>query len=165
MELLTLIATCAPLAAPDMMLALVEAESGGHPYAIHDGERLHRPETRTEAIALARRLTEQGRAIRAGLAQMSSREWTDYGLALESVFDPCQNLQAGERALLEGYLEAPERFRASRLAATATEQTEPAVHTPEISKHAESPAPEPGAARATPAWTFVPVVDGFGRAN
>ena len=156
MDLLGLISSCAPMVAPDMMHALVEAESGAHPYAIHDGERLHRPETVEDAIALARRLVDGGRPIRAGLTQMSSREWSDYGLTIETVFEPCPNLRAGERALLEGYQAEPEGIRAQRRAVSAmaiaehpTESAAPSDAAPHFRQHA-------------PAWAFVPVADGFG---
>jgi len=158
MDLLGLIATCTPMVAPDLMLAVVEAESGGHPYAIHDGERLHRPKSVDEAIALARRLTGQGRVIRAGLAQMTSTEWADYSLDIRSVFDPCRSLKAGERALLEGYREAPERIRAARRAMPVAELAQlPAAAAPEASATVDAPE-QPTAA----AWAFVPVADGFG---
>lgn len=153
MDLLSLIATCAPLVAPDMMLTLVEAESGGHPYAIHDGTRLHQPRTAAEAEAQARRLLGQGRAIRVGLTQMTSTEWDDYGLTLAGALDPCQSLKAGERALLQGYIEEPGRIRARRLAAI------PAT------AHAPADAPAAPATRSAQGWAFVPVTDGFSRAN
>ena len=158
MDLLGLIATCAPMVAPDLMLAVVEAESGGHPYAIHDGARLHRPETAEEAIALARRLTGQGRAIRAGLAQMTSTEWAEYGLDIRSAFDPCSSLKAGERALLEGYQQSPERIRAERRAMPPAALAQlPAAAAPEVSASFDE-SEQPTAA----AWAFVPVADGFG---
>jgi hypothetical protein len=162
MDLLGLIATCAPMVAPDLMLAVVEAESGGHPYAIHDGERLHRPKSLEEAIALARRLTGQGRAVRAGLAQMTSTEWADYGLDIRSAFDPCSSLKAGERALLEGYQQAPERIRAHRVtqlrAMPSAELAQlPAAAAPKVSASFDE-SEQPTAA----AWAFVPVADGFG---
>lgn len=158
MDLLGLIATCAPMVAPDLMRAVVEAESSGHPYAIHDGERLHRPETAAEAIALARQLTGQGRPIRAGLAQMTSTEWADYGLDLRSAFDPCSSLKAGERALLEGYQASPDRVRAARRSTPAAELVQlPAAAAPEASASFDA-SEQPAAA----AWAFVPVADGFG---
>ena len=109
MDLLTLIATCAPMVAPTTMKAVVLEESRGHPYAIHDG-RTHRalfPDTRAEAIATARRLIEDGSRIDAGLAQINSQNWKWLGLTPETVFDPCTNLRAGERVILAGYTSNP----------------------------------------------------------
>jgi type IV secretion system protein VirB1 len=109
MDLITLIATCAPMVAPTAMKAIVLEESRGHPYAIHDG-KTHRaifPKTRAEAVATARRLIAGGSRIDAGLAQINSENWGWLGLDAESVFDPCTNLNAGERVLLGAYTKTP----------------------------------------------------------
>ena len=109
MDLLTLIATCAPMGAPATMKAVVLEESRGHPYAIHDGST-HRalfPDTKAEAIAAARRLIEGGSRIDAGLAQINSQNWKWLGLTPETVFDPCPNLRAGERVILAAYTSDP----------------------------------------------------------
>ena len=109
MDLITLIATCAPMVAPITMKAIVLEESRGHPYAIHDG-KTHRaifPKTREEAIATARRLVAAGHRIDAGLAQINSENWDWLGLSPETVFDPCTNLAAGERVLIDAYARAP----------------------------------------------------------
>jgi len=109
MDLITLIATCAPMVAPTTMKAIVLEESRGHPYAIHDG-KTHRalfPKTRAEAVATARRLIARGSRIDAGLAQINSANWDWLGLDAESVFDPCISLRAGERVLLGAYTQAP----------------------------------------------------------
>ena len=109
MDLLTLIATCAPMVTPTTMKAIVLEESGGHPYAMHDS-RTHRaifPATREEAIATARQLLAEGVRIDAGLAQINSQNWDRLGLTAETVFDPCTNLQAGERIILGDYVTSP----------------------------------------------------------
>jgi type IV secretion system protein VirB1 len=109
MDLITLIATCAPMVAPTTMKAIVLEESRGHPHAIHDG-KTHRaifPKTREEAIATARRLIAAGHRIDAGLAQINSQNWDWLGLSPETVFDPCTNLAAGERVLVDAYTRAP----------------------------------------------------------
>ena len=109
MDLITLIATCAPMVAPTTMKAIVLEESRGHPYAIHDGgtHRAIFPKTRAEAVATARRLIAGGSRIDAGLAQINSANWDWLGLDAESVFDPCTNLRSGERVLLGAYTKAP----------------------------------------------------------
>jgi len=109
MDLITLIATCAPMVAPITMKAIVLEESRGHPYAIHDGktQRAIFPKTREEAIATARRLVAAGHRIDAGLAQINSENWSWLGLSPETVFDPCTNLAAGERVLIDAYARAP----------------------------------------------------------
>jgi len=109
MDLLTLIATCAPLVAPNTLKAVVLEESRGHPYAIHDGTsgRALFPATAAEAVHTARRLLADGSRIDAGLAQINSDNWSWLGLDVQQVFDPCANLAAGERVLLDAYLTAP----------------------------------------------------------
>jgi type IV secretion system protein VirB1 len=109
MDLITLIATCAPMVAPATMKAIVLEESRGHPYAIHDAgtHRAIFPQTRAEAVTTARRLIAGGSRIDAGLAQINSGNWSRLGLDAESVFDPCTNLRAGERVLLGAYTRAP----------------------------------------------------------
>jgi type IV secretion system protein VirB1 len=206
MELLTLIATCAPMVALTTMKAIVLEESRGHPYAIHDG-RTHRaifPATEAEAVATARRLLAEGSRIDAGLAQISSANWERLGLVPETVFDPCTNLRAGERILLGDYVAAAfdvdgalsryntgdpirgirngyaERVR-SRMAAQPPDRDYPSADTAPRERDgapasiAVDPAPSPEGdgrasgespvrtedARKTPAWSFVPALDGF----
>lgn len=109
MDLITLIAVCAPMVAPTMMKAIVLEESRGHPYAIHDG-KTHRaifPTTRDEATSTAQRLIAAGHRIDAGLAQINSENWNWLGLTAETIFDPCTNLAAGERVLIDAYARAP----------------------------------------------------------
>ncbi|NCA90076.1 MAG: transglycosylase [Gammaproteobacteria bacterium] len=109
MDLITLIATCAPMVAPITMKAIVLEESRGHPYAIHDSKRRRAlfPKTREQAIATARELLAAGHLIDAGLAQINSENWEWLGLSPETVFDPCINLAAGERVLVDAYARAP----------------------------------------------------------
>jgi len=109
MDLLTLIAQCAPMVAPATLAALIQVESAANPFAIHDGAtgRSLFPQTREEAIATARRLLAEGHRIDAGLAQISSDNWAGLDLSVETVFDPCTNLHAGERLLLDAYRRGP----------------------------------------------------------
>jgi type IV secretion system protein VirB1 len=205
MDLLTLIATCAPMVAPTTMKAIVLEESRGHPYAIHDG-RAHRaifPATREEAIATARRLLAEGVRIDAGLAQINSQNWGWLGLTPESVFDPCTNLRAGERVILDGYTTTPFTVDAAISRYNTGDDTR-GIHNgyvgrvkdwmpkPQPSREyagADQPTGETGEGPATirvaldsegegspgdeavaqarkgmklPAWSFVPVTDGFG---
>jgi type IV secretion system protein VirB1 len=109
MDLLTLIAACAPLVSPTVMKGITMEESRGNPYAIYDsgGKRSLFPATRAEAIAEAKRLRAAGIRIDAGLVQINSENWDWLGLDVESVFDPCTNLAAGETVLLGAYTTAP----------------------------------------------------------
>jgi len=212
MDLLTLIATCAPMVAPTTMKAIVLEESRGHPYAIHDG-RAHRaifPVTREEAIATARRLLAEGARIDAGLAQINSQNWDWLGLDAETVFDPCANLRAGERVILGGYTIAPftvdaaisryntgddtrgirngyvgrvkgwmpkpqpdRVYEAAGQAPREIHDKAPLTAQARLEADSQGEGTPEGAALArareqearredVPAWSFVPVVDGFG---
>ncbi len=109
MDLLTLIGLCAPVVSPPLMKAVVLEESRGNPHAIYDGgtRQAIYPSTEQQAIETARKLLSGGSRIDAGLAQISSANWEWLGLTVETVFDPCTNLQAGERVLLRAYLREP----------------------------------------------------------
>lgn len=107
MNLLLLIATCAPMVSPQVMKAVVIEESRGHPYAIHAAGSSHFPETKDKAVRLASKLLKEGVRIDAGLAQINSENWEWLGLSVETVFEPCINVRAGERVLLAGYVTHP----------------------------------------------------------
>jgi type IV secretion system protein VirB1 len=177
MDLLTLIATCAPLVAPTTLKAIVLEESRGHPYAIHDG-KTHRalfPKTRAEAIATARRLLAQGSRIDAGLSQINSENWAWLGLTPETVFIPCTNLRAGERVLLEAYTHAPYTVEAAISRYNTGHATRGVSNgyvarvrawmpKPPPDRHYEGSAPravEQARVKATPG-RFETVADGFG---
>jgi type IV secretion system protein VirB1 len=51
-------------------------------------------------------LIDAGLSIDMGLGQINSRNLSWLGLTLESVFDPCRNLQAMQAVLLSGYEKA-----------------------------------------------------------
>ena len=105
MNLVPLILACAPFVSPDTMTTYIEQRSEANPLAIHitDTDRWIRPQNEAKAIAAATKLVENGMQIEAGLAQIKSGEWAKYGLAMETVFDPCKNLGAAERVLVADY--------------------------------------------------------------
>lgn len=89
---------------------VVTAESAANPFAIGTVPALERqPATLEEAVATARALAAAGRRYDAGLAQISSANFTWLELTLEQAFDPCTNLAAGARVLAHCY----ERARAT----------------------------------------------------
>jgi type IV secretion system protein VirB1 len=105
MDLIPLILACAPFVSPDTMTTYIEQRSEADPLAIHitDTDRWIRPQSEAEAIAAATKLVEEGMDIEAGLAQIKSAEWAQYGLTPETVFDPCKSLGAAERVLVADY--------------------------------------------------------------
>jgi len=105
MDILTLIATCAPLISPGLMAGIVDVASQGQPLAIyrHDTRESIHPATEAEAVATARRLLAANVEISGGLAQLDSKVWTAFNLTAENVFSPCANLGAAEDALITWY--------------------------------------------------------------
>ena len=105
---LALLQECAPEVAPVTMAAIVQTESGGWPWTIHDnttGQSL-RFKSQTQAVAMARILISQGHKLDMGLAQIDSENLGWLGLAARQVFNPCTNLKAAERILLGAYRQA-----------------------------------------------------------
>ncbi|TCZ61126.1 transglycosylase SLT domain-containing protein [Roseicella aquatilis] len=93
-------------APPERVLAVAQVESGGRATAIGDNtaRRAHFPATTGEAVTLAQRLIAAGHDIDAGAMQVTRRNWSAYGLTVETVFDPAANICAGARILGEAYL-------------------------------------------------------------
>lgn len=104
-ELLSLILTCAPAVHPATAMALIKQESAGQVFAIGvNGGRLStQPRTREQAAVVARVLIAQGYSVDVGLAQINSANFARLGLTVDSALDPCSNLRAMQRVLLEGY--------------------------------------------------------------
>ena len=97
--LAALLATCAPDAPANYLTAIVRAESGLHPYAIHDNTAQTSlfPETYEQAVAMARDMLRQGHSLDVGLMQVNVSNWNWLGLTAETALDPCQNVAAGAR--------------------------------------------------------------------
>jgi type IV secretion system protein VirB1 len=101
------LARCAPHIDPNTMRSIVTVESSENPYAIGidtPGMRLARqPKTREEAVVTAQWLHDNGYRYGAGWAQISHRNFERLGLTPENVFDPCLNLQASQKILIDDY--------------------------------------------------------------
>ncbi|MCR2831429.1 lytic transglycosylase domain-containing protein [Acidithiobacillus ferrooxidans] len=105
---LALLQKCAPEVAPVTMAAIVQTESGGWPWTIHDnttGQSL-RFKSQTQAVAMARILISQGHKLDMGIAQIDSENLGWLGLTARQVFNPCTNLQAAQRILVGAYHQA-----------------------------------------------------------
>lgn len=103
--MLELLLACAPAIHPTTMAAVVQHESAGNPLSIRDNAsgRSYSPATKPEAVALATRLIGEGHSVDLGLGQINSRNLPRLGLAIEQVFDPCDNLKAAQTILLEAW--------------------------------------------------------------
>ncbi len=105
---LALLQQCAPQVAPVTMAAIVQTESGGWPWTIHDNTtgQSSRFRSQAQAVAMARILIAQGHKLDIGLAQIDSGNLIWLGLTVQQVFSPCTNLRAAQRILIGAYRQA-----------------------------------------------------------
>jgi type IV secretion system protein VirB1 len=96
---------CAPMVAPETVLAIVRTESGGRPFALNvNGDRQPPRQTNSaDAVRTAQRYTAAGFSVDLGLGQINSRNMQWLGLTWETVFDPCTNIAALGRVLTTNY--------------------------------------------------------------
>ncbi len=108
MDLITLVMVCAPFVSNNTMLAIIEQESRGNPWAIGvNGKHQFRKATNySEAVIESTRLIAKGASIDMGLMQINSKTMVNLGLTVEQVFDPCTNVYAGGTVLTRDYVRA-----------------------------------------------------------
>jgi len=96
---------CAPSVAPETVLAIVQTESSGDPFAlnVNGGRRPARQNNAADAAATAQRFVAAGYSVDLGLGQINSRNMRWLGLTWETVFDPCTNVAALGRVLTTNY--------------------------------------------------------------
>jgi type IV secretion system protein VirB1 len=105
-DLTPLLQQCAPNVAVSTMHAIIRAESGFDPLALHvnGNVRLRRPpRTAAEAAAWSGWLIGQGYSVDMGLMQINSRNLARLNLTPAAVFDPCRNVRAGAAILTAQY--------------------------------------------------------------
>ncbi len=103
--ILALASQCAPSVAPETVLAIVQTESSGDPFAlnVNGGRQPARQTNAVDAAATARRYVAAGYSVDLGLGQINSRNMRWLGLNWETVFDPCTNVAALARVLTTNY--------------------------------------------------------------
>ena len=103
--LLALASQCAPSVAPETVLAIIQTESSGDPFAlnVNGGRQPARQTNAADAAATARRYVAAGYSVDLGLGQINSRNIRWLGLTWETVFDPCTNVAALGRVLTTNY--------------------------------------------------------------
>jgi type IV secretion system protein VirB1 len=103
--ILALASKCAPSVAPETVLAIVQTESRGEPFAlnVNGGRQPARQTNAADAAATARRYVAAGYSVDLGLGQINSRNMRWLGLTWETVFDPCINVAALARVLTTNY--------------------------------------------------------------
>ncbi len=103
--ILALASQCAPTVAPETVLAIIQTESSGEPFAlnVNGGRQPARQTNAADAAATARRYVAAGYSVDLGLGQINSRNMRWLGLTWETVFDPCTNVAALARVLTTNY--------------------------------------------------------------
>jgi type IV secretion system protein VirB1 len=103
--LLALASQCAPSVAPETVLAIIQTESSGEPFAlnVNGGRQPARQSNDTDAATTAQRFVAAGYSVDLGLGQINSRNMRWLGLTWETVFDPCTNVAALARVLTTNY--------------------------------------------------------------
>jgi type IV secretion system protein VirB1 len=109
MDLLSLAVACGVLTDPRMTLRVIDVESQGQTYAIHDNTEGHTftPQTLPEALEIASLLIDAGHRLDIGLMQINVDIWLRpraYPLAI--AFDPCTNIRIGSGILHRDYTQA-----------------------------------------------------------
>ena len=96
---------CAPTIAPETVLAIIQTESNGDPFAlnVNGGRQPARQSNAVDAAATARLFVAAGYSVDLGLGQINSRNMRWLGLTWETVFDPCTNVAALARVLTTNY--------------------------------------------------------------
>jgi type IV secretion system protein VirB1 len=103
--ILALASQCAPSVAPETVLAIIQTESSGDPFAlnVNGGKQPARQTSAADAAATARRYVAAGYSVDLGLGQINSRNMRWLGLTWETVFDPCTNVAALAHVLTANY--------------------------------------------------------------
>ena len=103
--LLALASQCAPTVAPDTVLAIIQTESSGKPFAlnVNGGRQPARQSNAADAASIARSFVAAGYSVDLGLGQINSRNMRWLGLTWETVFDPCTNVAALGRVITQNY--------------------------------------------------------------
>lgn len=94
--IIALASQCAPNVAPQTVLAIVQTESRGRPFAlnVNGGSQPRAPTSAASAAVIAQRYIAAGYSVDLGLGQINSRNMRWLGLTWETVFDPCTNIAA-----------------------------------------------------------------------
>ena len=105
-----LLQTCAPHVHQQTMAAIVKTESGFKPFAIginkSEVKLARQPANKQEAVTTAKWLISNGYNIDMGMAQINSANMKWLGVSVDDLFDPCKNVSAGAKILLNNYVDA-----------------------------------------------------------
>jgi type IV secretion system protein VirB1 len=116
--LAALLHACAPQVGPRTMTAIIRVESGGNPQAIHDNTSglTYYPTSKARATRLAGSLINSGHSVDLGLSQINSMNLPGMGLSVGDMFNPCTNVRASSRILVQDYRRAVQHFGPGQVA-------------------------------------------------
>jgi type IV secretion system protein VirB1 len=121
MDLLTLAILCGPMVDPAVTLRIINVESGGAPYVIHDDSAgtAYRSPDLSGAAAIAESLVKMRHRIDIGLMQINYEVWLKpTRFALARALEPCTNIRLGTTILSANYAHALPHSRGSQDALT-----------------------------------------------
>ena len=106
---------CAASIHPDTAQEVARVESGFNPYAIAEiipknerkegdsGVISHFPKTKEDALKIVQNIESRNRRYSVGLMQITSTNFSQYGVNADKLFSPCTNLAVFEKVLLDCY--------------------------------------------------------------
>lgn len=112
---LALAMQCAASVHPDTAHEVARVESGFNPFAIAEiipkDERIkgdsgvisHFPKTKEEALKIVENIKSRQHRFSVGLMQITSTNFSRYGVNAEKLFSPCSNLSVFEKIMLDCY--------------------------------------------------------------
>ncbi|WP_147200739.1 lytic transglycosylase domain-containing protein [Pantoea sp. CCBC3-3-1] len=106
---------CAASVHPDTAYEVARVESGFNPYAIAEiipknkrkkgdsGVISYFPKTMKEALSTVEKIESKNRRYSVGLMQITSTNFSQYGMTAEKLFNPCNNLSVFEKIITDCY--------------------------------------------------------------
>jgi len=114
-DLLNLAVLCGHLVDPAMTMRVIDVESRGQPYAIHDNtsDQTYIPNSLPDAVSLSSHLIAEGHRLDIGLMQINYDVWLKPGaFPLAKAFDACTNITIGSTILNADYVQALQSSKA-----------------------------------------------------
>lgn len=107
---------CAATVHPSTSLDVARVESGYNPYAIAEivpkperkpgdkGFITHMPKSKEDAVSITNQIEAKGRRYSVGLMQITSTNFSKFGMTADKLFSPCNNLSVFEKIITDCYL-------------------------------------------------------------
>jgi type IV secretion system protein VirB1 len=118
-DLATLILQCAIAVHPQTVLAVVQAESHGNPFALNTQVASYYPASREEAATRLDEALRAGMSTDIGLMQINSQWLPQLRIPAEALLDPCTNIRVGTAILSRNYARTWAKYHAQKPALLA----------------------------------------------